>query len=320
MNSEQNKTQTTKTIQKVEKIKSPFFYVPQAVKYPPFVNGDYLEEYITKRILSEQPQTGRKFIPAYWTNIQISHELFAQKFHSLQQALDKWVSENPSSSGYFAVVQHDDGIFFRLPPNTLIFGTSKGDVIIPLIYEDTTNQLESIPKLAWDDKQHMCSFVGSNTSNQVLPNCRQLMIDSLAGKPGYQILADDWKPEVGTNRQQRFIDVTQHSRFALAPRGYGRTSFRLFEVLKMGIIPIYLWNDEEWLPYKNPVHGETVDYSKFIISQRVTGPESFTELDKRLNSITPDEYKAMQAYYTSVADRFYLPYVYDYIVKCASIS
>jgi hypothetical protein len=37
--------------------------------------------------------------------------------------------------------------------------------------------------------------------------------------------------------------------FNLVPRGFGRTSFRLAEILQAGRIPIYLYDDIAWLPY-----------------------------------------------------------------------
>lgn len=43
--------------------------------------------------------------------------------------------------------------------------------------------------------------------------------------------------------------VMRESSFSLAPRGLGRTSFRLFETMHLGLIPIYVWDDYEWLPY-----------------------------------------------------------------------
>jgi hypothetical protein len=39
------------------------------------------------------------------------------------------------------------------------------------------------------------------------------------------------------------------SAYQLAPRGVGPTSFRLYEVLQMGLVPIYVWSDTRWLPY-----------------------------------------------------------------------
>jgi len=38
--------------------------------------------------------------------------------------------------------------------------------------------------------------------------------------------------------------------FNLAPRGFGRTSYRLAEVIQMGKLPVYLYSDVPWLPYQ----------------------------------------------------------------------
>jgi len=35
----------------------------------------------------------------------------------------------------------------------------------------------------------------------------------------------------------------------LAPQGFGRTSFRLAEVVQVGRIPVYIYNDIPWVPY-----------------------------------------------------------------------
>lgn len=44
--------------------------------------------------------------------------------------------------------------------------------------------------------------------------------------------------------------LMHESALVLAPRGFGPTSFRLFEALQMGRVPVYLWQDVEWLPYR----------------------------------------------------------------------
>ena len=37
--------------------------------------------------------------------------------------------------------------------------------------------------------------------------------------------------------------------FNLAPRGFGRTSYRLAEVIQGGRVPVYLYDDYAWLPF-----------------------------------------------------------------------
>eukprot|EP00666_Eupelagonemidae_sp_cell4sb_P001953 gene1953-4824_t len=34
--------------------------------------------------------------------------------------------------------------------------------------------------------------------------------------------------------------------FSLAPRGFGRNSFRVWEMLQAGLLPIYLYSDVPW--------------------------------------------------------------------------
>eukprot|EP01035_Chromulina_nebulosa_P017912 gene17912-23532_t len=42
------------------------------------------------------------------------------------------------------------------------------------------------------------------------------------------------------------------TKFNLAPRGYGRSSFRFAESIQMGRVPIFLYDDIPWVPYQDP--------------------------------------------------------------------
>lgn len=48
-----------------------------------------------------------------------------------------------------------------------------------------------------------------------------------------------------------FENLQQNTQYNLAPRGWGRTSYRLAEIIQLGRIPIYIYDDHEWLPYRN---------------------------------------------------------------------
>jgi Exostosin family len=54
--------------------------------------------------------------------------------------------------------------------------------------------------------------------------------------------------------------VLDRSVFAVCPRGYGQTSFRLFEALQVHTIPTYIWQELAWLPY-----AELIDWSEIAI-------------------------------------------------------
>lgn len=260
--------------------------------YPPFKNGLYLEEYFYQKIQNETSLLKRKYIPIKWTNFQIEN-WFNEKKNEMQNIFDEWIKENPSPYGYFTVVQYDDGPLLKLPFNTIIFGACSGNIPIPLIYEDKNNTLENIPKKLFHEKNIFCSFVGNITSNHILPNVRKEILIKFNNNNNFHLIdSGGWSSSVNKNLQDVFIHTTINSKFALAPRGYGKGSFRFFECFKLGTIPIYIWNNEEWLPFKNKIN-----YSKLCISIHVSQLDTLEEL---LLSITDLEYNSMLNYYSEI--------------------
>ena len=59
-------------------------------------------------------------------------------------------------------------------------------------------------------------------------------------------IKNDWSSIVNDNEQNNFILTTINSKFEFAPRGYGKSSFRFFEILKLGTIPIYVWTRKKY--------------------------------------------------------------------------
>lgn len=288
-------------------INNPLFYCKNKDNYPPFKNGLYMEEYFLNYVTNNNIQTKRKYIPALWTNFQIEH-WFTSKRNELQLALDDWVRRNPSEHGYFTITQYDDGPLLKLPDNTLKFGACSGDVPLPLIYQDVNNTLESISKKTFHEKPILCSFVGNITSNNLSPNVRQVMFSHLTGKSNFKMInSGGWTPIVNQNLQQLFIETTINSKFALAPRGYGRSSFRFFECFQLGTIPIYIWNDINWLPFQ-----DVIDYEKLCIVIHVS---EIQKLNEMLLSIDETKYNNMFTYYHTVKYLFQLDGMTKHVVQ-----
>ena len=195
----------------------------------------------------------------------------------------------PPDTKYFTVVQHDDGPQLKMMGDVLIFGACTGKVPLPLIYEDTNNTLLNRKPL---DKKYVASFIGTNTHN-----VRLKMIHYLT-KPDIFISTQKvWTDNVPQNLSELFIEKTLESKFCLAPRGYGRSSFRFFEAMLLNTIPVYFWDDIEWLPYK-----DVLDYSTFSISiQEKDIPNTYEILtsisDKKYASML-EELKKVRHYFT----------------------
>ena len=288
-------------------IQNNLFYCNNKDIYPPFKNGLYLEEYFLKKIRTEYCLLKRKYIPALWTNFQIEG-WFESKKKEMQNALNNWLRENPCENGYFTIVQYDDGPKLILPANTIIYGACSGNIPIPLIYQDINNTLTNIPKKSFSEKQILCSFIGNITSNHIQPNVRDIMKKTLSVNPKFIFFdSGGWTPSVGVDLQKKFVNLTRESKFALAPRGYGRGSFRFFECFQLGTIPIYLWNDIEWLPFKN-----VIDYSRLCISLHIS---KINSLEQKLESITEDDYNKMFDYYNEIKYLFELEGMSNQIIK-----
>lgn len=209
--------------------------------YPPYHTGDYLEEYFYKYYLKNKKafdETGYTLIPVFWTNIYNTG--------TNRDLLQPYLNALPPDKKYFTVSQHDDAVLEKLPINTINFaaGGRSGGVPIPLICSPLpVNILNSNTS-----KEILCSFVGTISTTSGL---RQRM---------YSILERDseiyfckprwWTPTISQDNFKEFIDITQKSWFTLCPRGYGVQSFRFFEALQLGSIPIFIYN-EEWFPFKD---------------------------------------------------------------------
>ena len=254
-----------------------------SITYPPFKNGKYLEEYVYQYLIEhkESIESEYVYIPIFWTNLQ-NHPGFQKMKSGLSILLQRELDKFPNDTKYFTVVQHDDGPLLLLPKQTIIFGACKGTIPIPLIYEDTTNYLLLRPRLN-EIKNYLASFVGTLTHS-----VREKMANACIKKEGFRLLTKPlaaWTNNIPTNAADVFVKTTLQSKFCLAPRGYGRSSFRFFEAMLLDIVPVYFWDDNEWLPYK-----DILDYSTFSVSIHMNDIPKTYDI---LTSISEEKYKSM---------------------------
>ena len=215
------------------------------VPYPTYHVGKYLEEYFIDfyfKNKNEFDSTGYTFIPVSWTNIYNNH-------NQLVNDLQKDLNQLDYSKNYFTVSQHDDAPKEKLPPNTIKFsagGNQPNCVPIPLI-------CSPIPNVKPVDKDIFCSFVGSATHP-----VRMEMLHHLVNKEEYILKPKHWSLSIQDKRKDLFLDITSRSIFSLCPRGYGATSFRLYEAMQLGAIPVYIYTDEPYTPFNDILNWNDV--------------------------------------------------------------
>lgn len=262
-------------------------------KYPFYHQGPYLEEYFfLNRKLRD---TKRKYIDVFWTNIYSNRSFAGIHGIDVQHELDKLNQQD----SYYTVCQNDDGILERLPPNTLKFcsgGNQVDDktIPIPLIASPIGGIDTSI------EKDLIASFVGSNTHP-----LRVDMHKSLRGSEGFVVQMKNWSLELAKSSSQQFMELSSRSKFMLAPRGYGRTSFRLYEAFQFNSIPVYI-SDSFYLPYT-----DKIDWSDYAV---LINPEQIKEIPTILRDIiSTGRYDEMMENIQKSKHIFGMEYMVSYI-------
>lgn len=264
-----------------------------------------MEEYIYDYLVQHQQRihTSLVYLPIYWTNLQ-NHPNFANSKEKYDLLLQRALQTLPPTTRYVTMVQHDDGPRLTLPKDTIIMGACTGTIPLPLIYEDTTYYLEQqLQQLqhSTTPRPWLASFVGTDTHF-----VRTELLKHLTQQDITCHVKSSWSPSVPEEDAKRFVDITLASRFCLAPRGYGRSSFRFFEAMQLNTIPVYVWDDVKWLPYQ-----DQLDYDTFSVSVHVS---ELPMLHKRLASLSSADYERMVHHLNTVKEWFTLKGMCEYIV------
>ncbi len=239
---------------------------------------NYFYEYWCKhenKFVSDE-KIERIYIPIFWTDYYVKNGLL-KPHQAIQNYLDKTLQRDKK---YFTIVQNDDGVLEKLPKNVLVFSSaSSRDVPIPV--------LKGEPKSIHVERDLRCSFIGVLDGPNNRTGLRKKMYEALRCQNNINFFP--------SGSMKTFIEIISRSIFTLCPRGYGTTSFRLYEAIALGSIPIYIWDDIEWLPYK-----DRLDWKEFAISINVRDIETLPAIiDGHTEAMITKKQKKIQELHNS---------------------
>ena len=164
-----------------------------------------------------------------------------------------------------------------------IFFGNKGDYDIPLI---------CLPLFPTIDVQKdiFCSFMGRFENHKSRMDMKNILENNSDFKLFNSINFEDYK------------SIINRSIFTLAPRGYGYTSFRIYEAIMGNSIPIYIWEDKKVLPFSDIINWD--DFAVVINSNEIA---NLPNILKNIN--VNDKLKNI----LKVKDMFTFNYTYEYI-------
>ena len=168
-----------------------------------------------------------------------------------------------------------------------IFIGNIGDHILPLI---------CLPKLKPDflEKTVKCSFMGRIETHP----CRKIMKDILK--------SDEFIISPSKNITE-YKNLMSKSKYSLCPRGYGYTSFRLYESIFMDSIPIYIWEDKCLLPFQ-----DKFDWWRFAL---IVESKDIEKIPFMIESIDDEKYKDMRDYMNEIKKYLTFEFCCEYIIN-----
>lgn len=230
------------------------------VEYPKH-NRLIFEEWYYREVIN-RPEYDREYLPIFWTSYFVNHKYGEDKRKVME--LQDYVNSLDRSKKYFTVLQYDNGPMVDFKDLDIkVFGSGGGRIDSPIALLTAPHPFQFKP-----EKRHFCSFAGSNTHpirEELYKkyNTKYVFRSSLPIKEYCQLMAQ--------------------SIFALSPRGYGLTSFRICEALQMGSVPVYV-SDEHIIPFGRDFN----EYGVLVHSSDID------RLDDILKGFTQAEIQAKQ--------------------------
>lgn len=181
------------------------------------------------------------YLPVFWTRWHLNHDYGRLGLEELQREVDRVVLREEKT---VTICQYDDGPVVNLGNSTQFLSSRRGNTgfDIPLLSAPHRRTLFPVRK-KW-----LASFVGRLATHPI----RQEMADFLRGR-------DDVILEDGDRGPRFFVRVSLSSDLVLAPRGYGGSSFRLFEAMQLGVPPILL-GDLDTRPFKRWINWDSCSF------------------------------------------------------------
>lgn len=241
------------------------FRVKQQHSYPED-NKHEFERWFYDNTRSEEV-TGRVYLPIFWTAYWTNNGYGAKE--KSRNNLQRFIDSLPRDKKYFTICQYDDGPMVDFKDlDIVVFGMSGGriDYPIPLLCQPHGYKFDC-------KRDILASFVGGDTHP-----IRKEVVKQFTGKK-------DCHVSFKKLPLKEYCNLMAKSVFALCPRGYGKSSFRIAEAIQYGAIPVYASTKNDFiLPYN-------YDFNKYGI---LIESSNVNELYNALSSISDFEIKEKQ--------------------------
>lgn len=179
------------------------------------------------------------YLGPYWTRWHVGHDFAKTGLGELQQAVDKIMIDDKKT---FTICQYDDGPVVNVGQTVQFLASRKTTYGIDIPLLSSPHRLPFFTP----SKKYVASFMGKAKTHSI----RQEMIDAIKNKEEFLLYN-------GNKGSRFFVKNTLRSYVSLCPRGYGGSSFRLFEAMQLGVVP-FLIGDLDTRPFKKYIDWDKI--------------------------------------------------------------
>lgn len=212
-------------------------------------------------------ESERIYLPVFWTGYFTNSGYGLDAVAKLN--LQKFIDRLPRDRKYWTICQYDEGCLVDWKGlDVRVYGMSGGQIDYPLPLICTPAPVQHHERI------YKFSFVGSITHP-----LRQEVVNVFGGRKDCYI-------STKKHNANEYNKVLAQSEFAICPRGYGQSSFRVMEALNQGAVPVYL----------SDVHLEPHNHNFKIYGYPFNSVSELVDLEKGL--VFKSVQRTFEEYYT----------------------
>lgn len=171
------------------------------------------------------------YLPVYWTRWHLQHDYGRSGLVELQDLVNAAILDDNKT---FTICQYDDGPIADIGKSLQFLASRKTEVgiDIPLLCDQHKKKMVFY-------KSYLASFAGRINTHPI----RSEMQHAFKSIGGIHISDKDLDTI-------DYVKLLSKSYVALAPRGYGGSSFRFYEAMQLGVVPALI-GDIDTRPFKD---------------------------------------------------------------------
>ena len=204
----------------------------QPFLYPKY-NDDYGVEQDFLEFLKRQPNLLTKtaneadwhYLPIFWTRYHLNRNRRPDGLLKLQSEVNRLILDDKRT---FTVCQFDDGPIADIGSTLKCLSSRKNATVSGIDIPLLASPLPYTPKYQ-TPRKYLASFQGQFKNHEIRFELSKILMER----------QDVWYQD-GDLGIETFVDKIHDSYIGICPRGYGGSSFRLFEVMQLGRVPLII--------------------------------------------------------------------------------